>query len=186
MQFQNVRARHHRFDRIERFAVFAIAEHLLFVARAGITYAQAQHETIELRFRQRVSPVMFDRVLGGEHDERLRQGVCRAFDCHLPFGHRFEQRRLSFRGGAIDFVGEYDVGEDRAGLPFKKRAVLIENREPDHIRRQQIGSELNSLKRTVQRSRQRMCQRGFANASALLRIVFILAREQPRRPLPRW
>ena len=30
-------------------------------------------------------------------------------------------------------ISEDDVRKDRAGLPFKKRTMLIENRKPDHI-----------------------------------------------------
>ena len=38
---------------------------------------------------------------------------------HLRFIHHLEQRRLRFRRGAVDFIGQHDVRENRSGLEFK-------------------------------------------------------------------
>ena len=40
-------------------------------------------------------------------------GIVVAVDRDLAFVHRLEQRRLGARAGAVDLVGEKDVGEDR-------------------------------------------------------------------------
>ena len=40
-------------------------------------------------------------------------------DADLLFAHRFEQRRLRARRGAVDLIGQHDVGEDRAGLEIE-------------------------------------------------------------------
>ena len=60
----------------------------------GITERGAQEEAVELGFGQRERPLLLDRVLGREQEERRRQDVCDAVDGHLPFCHRFEQGLL--------------------------------------------------------------------------------------------
>ena len=62
---------------------------------------------------------MFDRVLRGDHQKRLRQRVRVRVDRDLAFVHGFEQRGLRLGRGAVDFVGQQHVGEDRAALEFE-------------------------------------------------------------------
>ena len=62
---------------------------------------------------------MLDGILRGEHEKRLRQRMRVIVDGDLRFVHRFEQRGLRLRRGAIDFVGQHDVGEHRPGLEFE-------------------------------------------------------------------
>ena len=69
---------------------------------------------IELCFGQWKSPVVLDWVLSREHDERLRQLHRLALEGDLVFLHRFEQRRLGLRRGAIDLVGQDDAGKQRS------------------------------------------------------------------------
>jgi len=49
----------------------------------------------------------------------LRQRERFAVDGDLRFVHGFEKGGLRARRGAVDFVGEDHVGEDRAGTKFK-------------------------------------------------------------------
>ena len=86
-----------------------------------------EHEAIELRFRQRIRAFELDRVLRGEHVERLGQLVGLALHGDAVLLHRFEQRRLRLRRRAVDFVGQHDVGEDRAGREHHLRG----GRSPD-------------------------------------------------------
>ncbi len=74
-----------------------------------------EEETVELGFRKRVRALHFDGVLRGEDEEWLGQGVAGAARGDLVFLHGFEQGGLGFGRRAVDFVGEDDVGEDRAG-----------------------------------------------------------------------
>ena len=74
-----------------------------------------EHEAIELRFGQRIRALELDRVLRREHVERLGQLVGLALHGDAVLLHRLEQRRLRLRRRAVDFVGQHDVGEDRAG-----------------------------------------------------------------------
>ena len=48
---------------------------LLFFLVRRIADAQLEHEAVELRFGQRVRAFLLDRVLRGEHEERMRQVV---------------------------------------------------------------------------------------------------------------
>ena len=72
-----------------------------------------EHEAVELRFRQRIGALLLDRVLRGQHEERLGQRMPRAADGHLLLLHRLEQRGLRLRRRAVDLVGQDHVGEDR-------------------------------------------------------------------------
>ena len=74
-----------------------------------------EHEAVELRFRQRIGAFELDRVLRREHVERFVQLVGLALHRDAVLLHRFEQRRLRLRRGAVDFVRQHDVGEDRPG-----------------------------------------------------------------------
>src|SRR6185369_15146037 len=58
--------------------------------------------------------------------------------------------------------------EDRARFPVKKAAMLVENGKADHVRRQQIRSELNTLKIAIERAGERVGQRRFADAGHVL------------------
>ena len=49
---------------------------------------------------------MFDRILRGDHQERLRQRIGMGVHGDLPFVHGFEQRRLRLRCSAINFIGQ--------------------------------------------------------------------------------
>ena len=65
--------------------------------------------------------------------------------------HRLEQRRLRLGRGAVDLVGEHDVGEDRARLeletpcaPRSSSAMIV---RADDVGRHQVGRELDARKR---------------------------------------
>ena len=73
-----------------------------------------EHESVELRLRQRVGALHLNRVLRGEHEKRLGQLTACAADGHLFFLHRLEQRGLRLGRRAVDLVGQQDVGEHRA------------------------------------------------------------------------
>src|SRR2546430_2298141 len=97
-----------------------------------------EHEAVELRFGQRVRALELDRVLGGENEERLRERVGAPLDRDAVLLHRLEQRRLRLRRGAVDLVGEHDVGEDGTWredhLPASRRGILL-----DQIRPRDVG-----------------------------------------------
>ena len=85
-----------------------------FVVFRQIIDHHVEHETVELRFGQRIRAFHFDRVLRREHKERFRQRMPHAGRGDLVFLHRFEQRGLRLGRRAVDFVGENHVREDGA------------------------------------------------------------------------
>ena len=67
-----------------------------------------------LRFGQRIGAFLLDRVLRGQHEERIGQLVPHAADGDLPLLHRFEQRGLRLGRRAVDFVGQDHVARTAA------------------------------------------------------------------------
>ena len=90
------------------------------LGRGGVVDDDLHQEAVALRLGQRVHALLLDRVLGGEHQERLWDGEGLAADAHLVLGHDLEQRRLHLGGGPVDLVGEHEVGEDRAELDVER------------------------------------------------------------------
>jgi hypothetical protein len=91
-----------------------------------------------------------------------------ALDAHLRLAHRFEQRRLRARRGAVDFVGEQNVGEHRAFVKMELLVALAEHRHAEDVRRQQIGRELDALELRVNRAGERLGQRRLARAGKII------------------
>jgi len=54
---------------------------------------------------------------------------------------------------AIDFVRQYNVGENRARLEIESLLDLVEYAGANHVRRQQVRSKLDALERAVERVR---------------------------------
>src|SRR2546423_14562371 len=89
---------------------------------------------------------MFDGILCGNHQKRLRQCEGLAVDSDLRFVHGFEKSGLRARRGAIDSVGEDDVCENWAGPKFKFARPGIVHAAPENITRKQARAELDALK----------------------------------------
>src|SRR3546814_3199651 len=85
-----------------------------------------------------------------------------AIDGDLVFGHRFEQGALRARRCAVDFVGKQQLGENRAGMEHEALLALIEHADPEDVRWQQVGGELQALEIQAKACRHRPRQRGFA------------------------
>ena len=58
---------------------------------------QLHGEPIELRLGQGIGPVLLDGILGGDHEERVRQHVPDVVHRDLALGHGFEQGTLGAR-----------------------------------------------------------------------------------------
>ena len=79
----------------------------------GIVELDQEHEPVELGLGQGIGPLLLDRVLRGQHQERLVEVKRLAQHRHVVFLHRLEHRGLGLRWGPVDLVGQDDVGEDR-------------------------------------------------------------------------
>ena len=107
---------------------------------------------------------MLDRILRGDHQKRLRQRIGVRVHRDLAFVHGLEQRRLRLRRGAVDFVGQQNVGEDRAALEFELLLGGGVDRNAQHVGRQHVAGELHALKTAIESARQRLAKRGLAHA----------------------
>ena len=78
--------------------------------------------------------------------------------------HRFQQRRLRFRRRSIDFVGEQDLREDRAGLERESPMALVlgDDVGAENIRRHQVRRELHAGELQVEHLSQRADQERLA------------------------
>ena len=91
-------------------------EDLPLLGARGVGDVQLEHEAVELRLGKLVGAFLVERVLRGEHQERVGQRIGRVADGDLALLHGFEQGALHLGRGAVDFVGEDEVGEERAAL----------------------------------------------------------------------
>ena len=69
-----------------------------------------------------------------------------AADGHVIFLHRLKQGALGFRSGAVDFVGEQNVGEDGTGLKFHlflPPLIFHDDAGADDIGGHEVRRELN-------------------------------------------
>ena len=89
---------------------------------------------------------MFEPVLGGENDEGIREFVGGFADGDLAFGHGFEEGALDFCGGAVDFVGEDEVGEEGALFGGKLAGAWVVDEGSDEIGWEKVRGELDALK----------------------------------------
>ncbi len=140
------------------------AQNLALGLRVGISHAHPHQKSIELRLGQRIRTVVLHRILGRDHQKRLRQFVRMRVDGNLAFVHGLEQRRLRLRRGAVDFVGQQDVGEHRAALEFEFVFERRINRNADHVGGQHVAGELHALKGAIDGAGQRLSERGLAHA----------------------
>ena len=124
----------------------AVENRVQFVG-AGVGHPQLEQEAVELCFGQRVRPLHFQRVLGGEDEEGRPEGIRFAADGDRRFLHRFQQGRLGLRRGAVDLVREHEIREDRSGLehePTASRLVFAQHVGADDVGGHQIRRELNA------------------------------------------
>ena len=102
----------------------------------------------------------------------LGQRVGDPVDRDRALAHRLEQRRLHLRARAVDLVGEHHVGEDRPGLEHEAAvlgaAAQLGQRAAEQVARQQVAGELDAAEARVDRARERVGERGLADARDVL------------------
>src|SRR5580693_6975127 len=86
-------------------------EDCAFFSCRRIADANFEQETVELRFRERVSSFEFERVLRSENSEISVEGMSLAIHRHLTLFHAFEQGSLRARRHAVDFVRKQELRE---------------------------------------------------------------------------
>ena len=146
----------------------AAHEDLLLVLRARVAHAQAHHEAVELRLRQRLRTGGALRVLCGNHDERGRDPAGHTVDGDLPLLHHLKQGALRLRAGAVDLVPEKQVAGRRAGTVLQLPRRGIRHGEAGDVRGGDVGGELQAAKAQIERAREGEGQRRLADAGDIL------------------
>ena len=158
----------YRLNFVGRVQQLGAIQHFLFLIRSRIADAKSHEESVELRFRKREGAVILCRVLCGDDHKRLLKGIGLVVDGDLGFAHRFEEAALSLRRGAVDFVGQDDVGKQRARHELKRLFLAIEHGNADDIGGQQVASELNTFEGAIEGAREAMGQRGLPDTGDVL------------------
>ncbi len=147
----------------ERIAQLEPLHDAAFLVLIRIAQGEADKEAIKLRFGQGEGAFKLDRILGGQHQEGAGQRQGRALDADLALLHRFQQRRLRARPGAVDLIGKQDLAKYWAGVTLELFALLVVDGHAGDVGGEQIGGELHPLEAAGQRLRQRLRQRGLAH-----------------------
>ena len=138
-------------DGVDFFVLFngCLADDFFFLFGAGVVDEDVEHEAVELRFRKGVGAFLFEGVLGGEYEEGLGEFEGRTAGGDVVFLHGFEERGLCFGRGAVDFVGEQEVGEDGAFDEFEDAflgfLIFFEDVGADDVGGHEVRCELDTL-----------------------------------------
>ena len=124
-------------------AELALEDVLLLVA-TRITETVQEHETVELSLGQLERAGLLDGVLRRDDEERRRQAHRLSSEGDLALLHGLEHRALHLRRGAVDFVGEEQVREDRAAVDAEVAGLLIDDFRADDVGRQHVDRELDA------------------------------------------
>ena len=153
---------------------------------AGIADEDFQQEAIQLRFGQLIGAFLFDRVLRGEHEKRIGQLMAISTGGDLPFLHGFEQGRLRFGRCAVDLVGQYHVGKQRAFEKFEFAmpavAVFVHHVGAGDVAGHQVGRELDAVEVQRQALAERADEQRFGQAGHAFKDA-VTAREQADQQL---
>ena len=151
-------------------AVSRIQDHFFF-GQIWIIDLDVEHETVQLRFGQRIGPLLFDRVLCGNHKKGLGKLISCLADRDFSLLHRLQQCGLCFWRGPVDFIGEQNIRKYRA---FHKSEfatpgiIFIQHIRASDVRRHQVRRKLDPFEPHIQnlgdrRHCQRFCQTWYSN-----------------------
>jgi len=84
-------------------------------------------------------------ILGGYHQERVGELLGFSINGNLPLVHRFEEGGLGPGRGAVDLVGEEQVGKDGTGNEIEFTTLLAIDIVSDNIGGKQVRGKLEPL-----------------------------------------
>lgn len=126
------------------------AEDFFFFLGGGVAEAVAEHEAVELGLGELEGAGLFDGVLGCDDEEGGGEGVGFVTEGDLALLHGFEEGSLDFWRGAVDLVGEEEVGEDGAFVSTKVTGLFVEDFGAEDIGGEEIDGELDAFEVEVE------------------------------------
>src|SRR5438876_279474 len=123
---------------------------------------ELDQEAVELRLRDREDALVLVRVLGRHDEERRVDEVRAAAERYVALLHRLEQAGLYAGRGAVDLVGEEDVGEDRAALEHELATPCLHR--PDQLVRRRVRGELDALEVRAEHPSHGLCEQRLRRA----------------------
>ena len=133
----------------------------------GVADRGLHEEAVQLSFGQRVGARLLDGVLGRDHHEGLGRRAAHAVDRHLGLFHDLQEGGLRLGRRTVDFVGQDDLREDRAGVEDPLARLLVEHVDARDIRRQQVRGELDTRVRAVNGRADRARQRRLSGTGSV-------------------
>ena len=134
---------HHRLHLLQRLLLAALPQDAHLTVHIGIAHAQLHEEAIQLGVGQILCTGRADGVLSGQHHKGGRQIVGHAVYGDMALLHGLQQRRLGLAGGAVDLVGQQQIGHHRTGLIH--HPPLLRQGKADDIRGHGVRCELHTL-----------------------------------------
>ncbi len=131
---------------------------------AGVTDQHLEHKAVHLGFGQRIGAFGFDRVLRRQHQEWVGHAEGLAADGHLALLHHFQQGALHLGRGAVDLIGQQQVGEDRAERGVELAGFLVVDPRAHQVGGHQVGGELDALELAADGLGQGFDRHGFGQA----------------------
>ena len=95
----------------------------------------------------------------------------------VPLLHHLQQRGLRLRAGAVDLVGEHDVGEHRPAVEVERPGALVVDADAGDVAGEQVGGELDAVPGAGHALRDGACERGLARPREVLQQQVALAEQ---------
>jgi len=115
-------------------------------------HRDGEEETVQLRLGQGEGSRGRGVVLGSHHQKGIGELFCFSVDGNLPLVHGLEKGGLGAGRGAVDFVCQKEVGEDRPRNELELTILLAVEIVTDDVGGKQIRGKLEALEDAADRS----------------------------------
>lgn len=151
----------------------------------GVAEVDLHEEAVELGLGQGKGAVHLDGILRRDHEEGPRQVDRVRVDRHLELAHALEEARLRAGNRAVDLVRQEHIAHHGAGVKHELPRLLVIDREPRHVRGQEVRRELNAAELPADAPRERLRHQRLAEARHVLQEHMPARQERHRHQLER-
>ena len=120
-----------------------------FFITTRVIHSDVEQKPIQLRFGEGVRSFLLQRILRGQYNKWSGNQVHLAAHTDVPLLHRFEHRGLCLGRRPIDFIGQHEIGKNRAReepvSSFPSVWILLNHLGARHVAGHQVGRELDAL-----------------------------------------